>query len=215
MNCWVHLLPLLWHRLCVASVEYKLCHVSGTVSHVRYGLSAFRAQSSWLCTVRTKWCPEHLVLYSMDWVHMEPRTVALEESGLSAYGAQNSCPWRVWTDCIWSPEQLPLKSVDWVVTMEAILSGLDVQFVFLDVAFNQCWTSSAEWAGAWPLWDHNLCCLMPDVQLQTASREQFTESRNIIEQSACQVVDRGPRQGLLRFQPLPWLWNALDTHVRW
>jgi hypothetical protein len=35
-------------------------------------------------------------------------------------------------------------------------------------------------------------CLKPGPHLQAEQAEQFTEIRDVIEQSACQVVDRGP-----------------------
>jgi hypothetical protein len=40
-----------------------------------------------------------------------------------------------------------------------------------------------------------------EAHLQAAPVEQFPENHDIVEQSACQVADRGPRQRPRRYQP--------------
>jgi hypothetical protein len=40
-----------------------------------------------------------------------------------------------------------------------------------------------------------------EAHLQAAPVEQFPENHNIVEQSACQLADRGPRQCLRRYRP--------------
>jgi hypothetical protein len=40
-----------------------------------------------------------------------------------------------------------------------------------------------------------------EAHLQAAPAEQFPENHDIVEQSACQVSDKGPRQWPRRYQP--------------
>jgi ferredoxin len=121
-------------------------------------------------------------------------------------------------DCVYllvqvSPQEKNPSELD-PATEEAMQSALHVQFTFLDMSCSTTVGHLPHSALELRRAETTTSASQLEAHLQAAPVEQFPEYHDIVEQSACQVADRGPRQRPRRYQLKRWRWTGLDTHVR-